>query len=57
MTPPLTHFAGGMRVTSDSGSAEGFLTIPTPRELVVYVGADSARDHTKFKLSTTRPGS
>ena len=56
-TPPrLTLFAGGMRVTSDSGSAEGFLTIPAPRELVVYVGADSARDHTKFKLSTTRPG-
>ena len=27
----------------------------TPRELVVYVGADFA-EHTKFKLATTAPG-
>jgi hypothetical protein len=55
-TPPrLMLFAEGMRITGDGGRANGFLTISTPRELVVYVGAESA-NHTKFKLTTTRPG-
>ena len=55
-TPPhLTLYAEGMRITGDSGRANGFLTISTPRELVVYVGAELA-NHTKFKLTTTRPG-
>jgi hypothetical protein len=53
--PRLMLFAEGMRITGDSGRANGFLTISTPRELVVYVGAESA-NHTKFKLTTTRPG-
>ena len=53
--PKLTLFAEGMRVAGDNGRAEGFLTISTPRELVVYVGADFA-EHTKFKLATTAPG-
>ena len=51
----LILFAGGMQITGDSGRANGFLTISTPRELVVYVGASLA-NHTKFKLTTTRPG-
>jgi hypothetical protein len=56
-TPPrLTLFAEGMRITGDSGHAEGFLTVSTPRELIVYVGADSSRGYAKFKLATTRPG-
>ena len=55
-TPPrLTLFAEGMRLTGDGGHAEGVLTISTPKELVVYVGADSSR-YAKFKLTTTRPG-
>ena len=53
--PRLMLFVEGMRITGDSGRANGFLTISTPRELVVYVGAESA-NHTKFKLTTTRPG-
>ena len=53
--PRLMLFAEGMRITGDSGRANGFLTISSPRELVVYVGAESA-NHTKFKLTTTRPG-
>jgi hypothetical protein len=57
-TPPrLILFAEGMRITGDTGRANGFLTISTPRELVVYVGAESSANHTKFKLATTRPGS
>jgi hypothetical protein len=51
----LILFAGGMRVVGESGRASGFLTIPTPRELVVYVGASRLIDHTKFKLATTLP--
>jgi hypothetical protein len=51
----LMLFAEGMRMTGDSGRANGFLTISMPRELVVYVGAESA-NHTRFKLTTTRPG-
>ena len=53
----LILFAEGMRMTGDSGRAEGALTISTPKELVVYVGADRLSGHTKFKLTTTRPGS
>ena len=53
----LYLFAEGMRITGDSGRANGFLTISTPRELVVYVGAEAAANHTTFKLTTTRPGS
>jgi hypothetical protein len=53
----LILFVEGMRITGDSGRANGFLTIPAPRELIAYVGAESSADHTKFKLTTTRPGS
>jgi hypothetical protein len=51
----LILFAGGMRVVGDSGRASGFLTIPTPRELIVYVGANRLNGHTKYKLATTLP--
>lgn len=51
----LTLYAGGMSLTGDSGRAEGFMTISTPRELVVYVGASRLTGHTKFKLATTLP--
>ena len=53
--PTLTLYAGGMRLTSEGGRAEGFLTIPAPRELIVYVGANSGADHERFKLETTLP--
>ena len=53
--PTLTLYAGGMRLTSESGRAVGFLTVPTPRELIVYVGANSGTDHERFKLETTLP--
>ena len=51
----LTLYGSGMALTGDNGRAEGFLTISTPHELVVYVGANRLNGHTKFKLATTLP--
>jgi hypothetical protein len=53
----LVLHAGGMTVSSNNGFVSGFLTIPSPRELIVYVGgADAAAaSHKPFTFWTSRP--
>jgi hypothetical protein len=53
----LVLHAGGMTVSSDSGSLNNFLTVPTPRELIVYIGATDAAGggHKRFTFWTSRP--
>lgn len=53
----LVLHAGGMTVSSNNGALSGFLTIPTPRELIVYVGATDGPggSHKRFTFWTSRP--
>ena len=53
----LVLYAGGMTVSSSNGFLSGFLTIPSPRELIVYVAAADAAggSHKRFTFWTSRP--
>jgi hypothetical protein len=53
----LVLYAGGMTFSSSNGALSGFLTIPSRRELIVYVGAlDSAGgSHKAFTFWTSSP--
>ena len=57
MPGTLVLHAGGMTVSSNSGALSNFVTIPTPRELIVYVGATDAAggSHKRFTFWTSRP--
>jgi hypothetical protein len=62
-TTSLSLFVEGSIIQSTTsagqGSVNAFVTIPTPRELVVYFGSrlGSLNQHLPFRLTTTRPGS
>ena len=53
----LVLHAGGMTVSSSNGLLSGFLTIPSPREVIVYVAAADAAggSHKRFTFWTSRP--
>jgi hypothetical protein len=57
MPGTLVLHAGGMTVSGNNGALSSFVTIPSPRELIVYVGGldSAASGHKPFRFWTSRP--